>query len=91
MSDIVPQQAPTVREMALGNELSLFDTATGRALALNGTARDVWALVDGATTVVDIVGTLGRAYGVEAVAIDADVREALDQLAVAGVVVPTTS
>ncbi|GEM_PF-6221000 len=89
MSEVVGRQSETVREMALGDELSLFDSATGRAVALNSTARDVWALADGQTSVVEVIDTLARAYGVPPEDIADDVRRTLDLLAEAGVIVPT--
>lgn len=90
MPDFLPEQAPTVREMALGDELSLFDTATGTALALNGTARDVWALVDGHSPVEDIVATLAASYRVDPARIDGDVRAAVAALTAAGVLIAPT-
>jgi PqqD family protein of HPr-rel-A system len=88
MSEPVGRQAPTVRVQELDDELSLFDSATGTAVALNATARDIWAMVDGEATVEEIVATLARAYRVDPDAIDHDVRAALGQLVAAGFVVP---
>jgi hypothetical protein len=72
----------------LGDDLSLFDSATGTAVALNGTARDIWSLVDGEAGLDEIVATLARAYRIEPEAIENDVRTALDHLVEAGFVVP---
>jgi len=72
----------------LGDDLSLFDSASGKAVALNGTARDIWELVDGEASVADVVATLGGAYRVEPEAIDKDVRETLDRLIAEGFIVP---
>lgn len=91
MPQPVGAQAPTVSSEELGDDLSLFDSATGTAVALNGTARDIWSLVDGRATLDDIVTTLARAYQVEPGAIEEDVRAALAQLVDAGVVVPPTT
>jgi len=87
MSKPVGSQAPTVSSQELGDELSLFDSASGTAVALNGTARDIWSLVDGEATFDEVVATLGRAYRVEPASIEADVRTALDQLVEAGFVI----
>jgi hypothetical protein len=91
MSETVGRQAPTVSAEELGDELSLFDSATGKAAALNGTARDIWALIDGETTVDEVVAMLARAYRVEPEVIDRDVRTALDRLVAEGFIVPATS
>ena len=58
MSEPVGHQAPTVSSEELGDELSLFDSASGTAVALNGTARDIWSLVDGEATFDEVVATL---------------------------------
>jgi hypothetical protein len=77
-----------VRSHELGDELTLFDTATGRAVALNGTARDIWALIDGESGIDDIVHTLARAYHVQPDLIAADVESAVAQLEEAEVLLP---
>jgi len=87
MSDPVGHQAPTVSSEELGDDLSLFDSASGTAIALNGTARDIWSLVDGEASFDEIVATLARAYRVEPSAIEDDVRVALDRLVDAGFVI----
>ena len=80
--------APTVSQVELDDELSLFDSRTGTALALNRTASDVWALADGRSSVQEVVATLARAYGVTAESIVDQVREVLDTLTRAGVLLP---
>jgi hypothetical protein len=88
MSEVVGKPADGVREQTLGDdELSLFDPGTGRAVALNRTARDVWALADGVSTVDEVVATLATAYAVPAAEIDADVRAVLRQMTAAGILV----
>ena len=91
VSEVVWRQSESVREMALDDDLSLFDTVTGTALALNGTARDVWALADGTTTVDEVIATLAQAYRVDPSQIAPDVGAALQQLRDAGVIVPATT
>lgn len=88
MSEVVGAHAPSVEEMAVGDELSLFDTATGTAVALNQTARDTWVLADGVATLDEMVSTLANAYGVEPEDIAADVRAAVAELTRAGVLQP---
>lgn len=87
MSEPVGRQAPTVLSQELGDELSLFDPATGTAVSLNKTARGIWSLLDGTRTVDDIVANLAQAYRVEPSVIELEVRAALQQLVDAGVVV----
>ncbi len=91
MTEQVGRPVAGIREQTLGDDqLSLYDPATGRAVALNRTARDVWALADGASTIDEVVATLATAYGVPAAEIDGQVRETLAQMSAAGVIVPPT-
>ncbi len=71
----------------LDGEISLFDTRTGQALALNRTASDVWKCADGSTPVAELVAGLAGAYGVEPDAIHDQVLATLDTLERAGVLV----
>lgn len=87
MSEIVGSHSPSVQEMAIGDELSLFDAATGTAIALNRTARDIWVLADGSSTVADVVATLAEAYQVGPTELEGDVRSTLEELTRAGVLV----
>jgi hypothetical protein len=73
--------------MPLGDELSIFDAATGRAFALNRTAADVFALADGRTTLAEIVLILSRAYDAEPVEVAADVTPVVRELTEAGLLV----
>ena len=88
MSKPVGRHAPTVSGEELGDDLSLFDSASGRAVALNGTARDIWALVDGSASIDDVVATLAQAYRVDRGDIEGDVRVAIDRLVTEGFIVP---
>lgn len=84
---MVGAPAPTVSTMPLGDELSIFDSATGRAFALNRTAADVFALADGRTTMTEIVGILSRAYDAEPADVAADVALVVRELTEAGLLV----
>jgi hypothetical protein len=88
VEDLLGVPAPTVSSIALDDELSVFDSATGTALTLNRTASDVFALADGHTTVAEAVTILARAYGVEPGEIAGQVAEAARTLREAGVLVP---
>ena len=88
MSEPVGRQAPTVSGEELGDDLSLFDSASGKAVALNGTARDIWELVDGEASVDDVVATLAGAYRSNRGPSRAMSRVALDRLVAEGFIVP---
>lgn len=83
--------APSLSTVELGDELSVFDAATGTALTLNRTASDVFALADGHTTVGEAVEVLARAYGVEAGEIADDVVQTVQRLHESGVLVASKS
>lgn len=74
--------------MELGDELSLFDTATGTAFALNSTARDIWALADGERDLDEVISTLAKAYGTRPESIATEVRATVEALVAAGVLLP---
>lgn len=84
----VGRPSDSVRIIELGDELSVFNPATGVAVALNRTAADVVALADGTATIGQLVGTLARAYAVEPGEIEPEIRAVLRQLTEAGVLVP---
>lgn len=84
---IVGRLADSVRVRELDDELSVFDTTTGTALALNRTAADVLAFADGTTSVGELVRTLAQAYQVEPDDIVDDVHGVVAQLADAGVII----
>lgn len=84
----VGRPADSLRMIELGDELSVFDTSTGVAVALNRTAADVVALADGTSTLGDVIGILARAYAVAPSAIEQEVRAVIEQLTEAGVLVP---
>ncbi len=91
MGTTVGRPADSVRAIELGDELSLFDVATGQALSLNRTASDVWALADGEADVDDVIAILARAYRTTSQAIAPEVRQALAAMTTAGVLVSSTS
>lgn len=77
-----------VRELELDGDISLFDPATRNAAVLNGTASDVWRLLDGDHSLEEIVGLLARAYGVEPAEIRGDVTRTIDELTTSGFLPP---
>ena len=76
----VLSQAPGWRVLPVGEEVSLFDSATGRALRLNRTASDVYSLADGERTEEQLVSVLAESYGLPPQDIAEDVAAGLDQL-----------
>jgi hypothetical protein len=74
-----PKPAPTVREMEIDGDITLFHTETQEALVLNPTAGDVWRLLDGERDVSQIVELLSRAYAEDAETVRAGVEAALAQ------------
>lgn len=87
MDTSVGRPADTVRAEELDDELTVFDTRTGTAVALNRTAADILALADGTSTVSDVVATLARNYAVEPSGIADEVRRVVRELTAAGILV----
>jgi Coenzyme PQQ synthesis protein D (PqqD) len=73
-----------IRELELDGDISLYDPATHNAAVLNGTASDVWRLLDGEHSLEEIVELLARAYGVEPAEIRADVERTVGELISSG-------
>ncbi|NED99624.1 PqqD family protein [Phytoactinopolyspora halotolerans] len=80
MADSVPMADPSVREMEIDGDITLFHAATQTALVLNGTASDVWRLIDGERTLEEIVAALDQAYDADPETVRAGVDSALTQL-----------
>lgn len=75
-----PKPDPSVREMEIDGEITLFHSVTQTALVLNGTASDVWRLLDGERTAEDIAGLLDSAYDADPDTLRAGVESAVAQL-----------
>lgn len=60
--DAVLAVSPTVSVLPLGDELTLYDAASGQTLALNRTAADVLSLLDGNTSIKELEHLLARVY-----------------------------
>ena len=76
--------AADVRALELDGDISLYDARTQSAAVLNGTASDVWRLLDGDHTLDEVVRLLATAYGKQPEAIRADVERVVAELAEAG-------
>ncbi|MFB2599463.1 PqqD family protein [Herbiconiux sp. P17] len=80
-------RSPDVAVTVHGASTFVLDLASHSAqpVLLDGTAQDVWKLVDG-RTFDEIVGTLASQYGVPATEIDVPVSEFLAQLLELGLI-----
>lgn len=72
---------PRVLETEMGDDLSLYDPAEERVTVLNTTASDIWRLLDGETSLRELVGLLAGAYGIESETIERDVAATVAELA----------
>lgn len=83
----VPSVHPQVTQAEFFDQaydVVVHHAGTGRVRHLGGTAAAIWALIDGSTPVDQIVDELAGLYGVPPVAIEADVRQAIDEFATSG-------
>jgi len=87
METPVGRLADTLRVEELDDELTVFDTRTGTAVALNRTAADIVVLADGVSTVSDVVATLARSYAVDPSTIEQEVARVVEELTEAGILV----
>lgn len=76
--------AEGVRALELDGDISLYDARTQFAAVLNGTASDVWRLLDGDHTLDEVVELLATAYKVQPAAIRPDVERTVAELTEAG-------
>jgi len=73
---------PKVEEAPLQGEVMLFDPESSKFFVLNRTMAFVWQQCDGERPVSAIVANLVEAFGdVDAATAQADVRQALEELA----------
>lgn len=80
MTDRPPKTHPSVRELEVDGEITLYHEERRTALVLNGTASDVWRLIDGTRGPDEIAQLLARAYDADNETVQQGVRSALDQL-----------
>jgi len=84
MSADRPRPVSGLVECSVQNELLLYDPRTERVVALNGSARDIWALCDGRRSAADVAATLGERLGLPPDALQGDVGRAISELHEAG-------
>ena len=68
------------------DEIVLIDMAGGELFSLKGAARATWDLIDGESSIEEIVGSLVAEYDVEPAEAAGDVVELLRELESAGLV-----
>lgn len=75
-----------VRELEIDGDITLFHTRTNSAVILNGTASDVWRLLDGQRMAEEIVSALISVYDVAPATLAEGVENALQQFSDHGLV-----
>lgn len=84
----VLRRNPKIEEAPLEKELMLFDPDTSSFFVLNRTMASIWHGCDGTLTPAGIVERLTREFdGVDPAAAEADVRQALEDLILKGLLV----
>lgn len=83
---VVGPASSHVLETEIDAEVSLYDPSTEQVTVLNGTASDIWRLVDGTRTIAEITSLLASSYGVERSVIAEDVHKTLDEFSRAGLI-----
>lgn len=82
----VPIRREGASAVELDDNLAVYDDVGQLMILLNSSARTVWNLCDGSTTVDEMVSTLSELYPEEAEVIGDDVRQTLRKLAEMGMV-----
>jgi len=80
-------RAEDVRAVSVESVLYLLSVNQNRFYALEGTAREIWEMLDGLRTLRDIAAHLREAYGLPAGKAEADVVSFAGSLLDAGLVV----
>lgn len=71
-------------ESEIDGDISIYDAKTEKVTVLNGTASDVWRLIDGRTSVGEIAELLASSYQVSIEDVATDVAETVARFAEAG-------
>ncbi len=83
-----PRRVAGLVECPVQNELLLYDARTERVVALNVSARAVWALCDGRRSAAEVAVTLSEDLGLPPDALTCDVSRAIFELRDAGFLEP---
>lgn len=84
LRSFVPTRRGGISEVEIDGELVLLDTSTGALHVLNPAGAAVWAELNGASSVEQIVSGLSEAAGAETARVREDVTEFLGRLGRAG-------
>ncbi len=82
----LPRQQPDVELRGEGVETCLVENSTGVTYLVNPTARAIWELCDGTTTVDELVSAICLLFDVSRTTAEADVRQVIEELDRAGLV-----
>ena len=81
-----PERIGQVWTRLEGDETAIFDPSSGRLMRLNPSARAIWELCDGETTVDEVVDALVELTGRPKAEVISEVKATLDQLLSLGLV-----
>lgn len=79
VSDSIPRPHPAIETVYLAPEAVVLDERDGRVVRFNAPAAATWLLLDGQTTVDEIVGELGEIFSTPAELVLPGVLEALHE------------
>jgi hypothetical protein len=83
-----PRQSAGLIECPVQDELLLYDPRSERVVALNLSARAIWALCNGRHSAADMAATLGECVGLRPDALESDVGRTISELREAGFLEP---
>lgn len=84
--DMVPVQRPDVLAQGVLEEMVLYDGNSEMGYSLNASAKAIWDACDGSKTVVQICEDLSDVFDIPAGELLTDVRLALEQFLVLGLI-----
>ena len=88
LADDRPCRTAGLLECEVLDETLVYLDATGQAVALNSSAREIWQLCGGDRSIVDIGDELGRRFGVPGRALLPDIRRAVARMRALGLLAP---
>ena len=74
-----PKRVPDVTEYNLDDEITIFDFSQSKMHMLNMTAAVVWRLCDGTRTLSQLAEDVAVLYETEALRVEADVRQVVEE------------
>ena len=79
-----PCRAAGLLECEVLDEMLVYLDATGQAVALNSSAREIWKLCGGDRSILDMGNELGRRYGVPGGALLPDIQRTVRRMRALG-------